>query len=212
MFSGIVTGIGRIVGVERLGPTAAYGVRVAVESPFGFLTGARVGDSIALSGACMTVTALDPAAPERFTVEVSAESLARTHGLDRDGRRVNLERALRASDRLDGHLASGHVDGVGRVAVVETVGESTRLSVDAPPELAPFLARKGSIAVDGVSLTVNTVEDREGTCRFAVNVIAHTASVTTLGALASGDAVHLEVDTVARYVERMLGLADNRSA
>ena len=190
------------------GPARA--VRKVTSKPLGFLDGARVGDSIALSGACMTVTALDPAAQERFTVEIAAESLARTHGLDRDGRRLNLERALRASDRLDGHLASGHVDGVGRVAGVEAVGESIRISVDAPPELARFLARKGSIAVDGVSLTVNTVEDREAACRFAVNVIAHTASVTTLGALGPGDTVHLEVDTVARYVERMLGLAENR--
>lgn len=211
MFSGIVTGVGRIGRVERLGATADHGVRVAVEAPAGFLAEARVGDSIALSGACMTVTALDAAAPDRFHVEISAESLARTHGLDREGRRVNLERALRASDRLDGHLASGHVDGTGRVAAAEPVGESVRLSIDAPVELARFLARKGSVAVDGVSLTVNAVEDRGGACRFTVNVIAHTAAVTTLGALAPGDTVHLEVDTVARYVERMLGLSTPRA-
>lgn len=210
MFSGIVTGIGRIGRVDRLGSSADHGVRIAIETPQGFLGGVGVGDSIALSGACMTVTALDASTTDGFTVEVSAESLARTHGLDREGRRVNLERALRASDRLDGHLASGHVDGTGRVAGVETVGESTRLSIDAPVELARFLARKGSIAVDGVSLTVNDVEDRDGVCRFAVNVIAHTARVTTLGELVTGDTVHLEVDTVARYVERMLGLVDNR--
>ena len=143
MFSGIVTGIGRIARVERLGPTAGHGVRVAIDAPAGFLAGAGLGDSIALSGACMTVTALDPQAPDRFTVEISAESLSLTHGLDREGRGVNLERALRASDRLDGHLASGHVDGVGRVVGMEAVGESWRLSIDAPAGLARFLARKG---------------------------------------------------------------------
>jgi riboflavin synthase len=156
----------------------------------------------------MTVVALD-AARDRFDVEVSAASLAATSGLERPGE-VNLEKALRAGDRLDGHLVSGHVDGVGNVTRFAPAGESWRLAVAAPQALARFLALKGSVAVDGVSLTVNEVADGENACEFAVNLIAHTVAHTTLHRLAVGDRVNLEVDLIARYVERMLAGAADR--
>ena len=202
MFTGIVSGIGRIVDVQSLGSDASFGKALSIETPAGYLDGVAVGDSIALAGACMTVTSLD-AGSGRFRVEVSAESLARTAGLDRPGD-VNLEKALRAGDRLDGHLVSGHVDGVGRVTAFERFGESWLLRVEAPATLARFLALKGSIAVDGVSLTVNAVVDGLEVCEFAVNLIPHTVAQTTLRHLVPGRAVNLEVDTIARYVERML--------
>lgn len=202
MFTGIVSGIGRIVEAQSLGSDASFGKALSIEAPAGYLDGVAVGDSIALAGACMTVTSLDGSGG-RFRVEVSAESLARTAGLDGPGE-VNLEKALRAGDRLDGHLVSGHVDGVGRVSAFERVGESWLLRVEAPAALARFLALKGSIAVDGVSLTVNAVVDGIQACEFAVNLIPHTVAQTTLRQLAPGRAVNLEVDTIARYVERML--------
>lgn len=213
MFTGIVSGIGRIVASESLGSDAGFGTGLTIEAPAGYLDGVAIGDSIALAGACMTVVWLD-AASSRFRVEVSAESRARTTGLGTAGE-VNLEKALRAGDRLDGHLVSGHVDGTGAVTAFERVGESWRLQVAAPPTLARFLALKGSVAVDGVSLTVNAVEDRaEGRagggpmpCEFSVNLIPHTVARTTLRNLAPGREVNLEVDTIARYVERMLATA-----
>ena len=164
---------------------------------------AQLGDSIALNGACMTLTSFDAAAG-RFTIEVSAESLDKTAGLDTTGP-VNLEQALRANDRLGGHLVSGHVDGVGRVTHFAPVGESWELRVLAPAALARFLAVKGSITVNGVSLTVNRVDDRPDGCEFAINLIAHTLQATTLGGLNVGGRVNLEIDLIARYVERMLG-------
>ena len=209
MFTGIVSGVGRIVEARPLGNGAGFGRAVSVAVPPGYLGDVDVGDSIALSGACMTVLEID-AAHERFSVEVSAESLARTAGLGEPGE-VNLEKSLRAESRLDGHLVSGHVDAVGRVSGFARVGESWRLEIAAPAELAPFLARKGSVAVDGVSLTVNGVVDNaDGGCRFDVNLIAHTAAHTTLGRLAVGRPVNLEVDPIARYVERMLAVMQRR--
>ena len=205
MFTGIVSAVGRIAQVESLGAEAGFGKRLSLIAPADFLEAVRIGDSIALAGACMTVTRLDPSGAG-FTVDVSAESLARTAGLAEPGE-VNLERALRAGDRLDGHLVSGHVDGIGRVVQFEPVGESWRLRVTAPRELARFLALKGSIAVDGVSLTVNEVADSAAGCDFGVNVIAHTIGQTTLRSLAVGRTVNLEVDLIARYVERMLASA-----
>ena len=210
MFTGIVSGVGRIVEGRPLGSDASFGTALTIAAPAGYLDGVAIGDSIALAGACMTVTSLD-AASSRFQVDVSAESLAHTHGLHGPGE-VNLEKALRAGDRLDGHLVSGHVDGVGTVSLFERVGESWQLRVCAPEALARFLALKGSIAVDGVSLTVNAVVDRPadlavdlpGTCEFSVNLIPHTVAQTTLRHLAPGRKVNLEVDTIARYVERML--------
>jgi riboflavin synthase len=205
MFTGIVSGVGRIVETRPLGPGAQFGKAISIEAPPGYLDGVAAGDSIALSGACMTVVSLD-AARRRFSVEVSAESLARTAGLAEAGE-INLEKALRADGRLDGHLVSGHVDGVGRVTHFERVGESWELRVEAPPELARFLAVKGSVAVDGVSLTVNRVADLPGGCEISINLIPHTVANTSLRALAPGRRVNLEIDLIARYVERMLGLA-----
>jgi riboflavin synthase len=202
MFTGIVSGIGRIVEVNALGADASFGNALTIEAPAGWLGTTAIGDSIALAGACMTVISID-APHHRFQVEVSAESLAATHGLAATGE-VNLEKALRAGDRLDGHLVSGHVDGVGTVTRFERAGESWLLIVAAPKALARYLALKGSVAVDGVSLTVNRVVDGAGTCEFSVNLIPHTVDHTTLRGLAAGRSVNLEVDQIARYVERML--------
>ena len=205
MFTGIVSGVGRIVEAKALGIGAQFGKMLVIEAPRRFLDDVRVGDSIALSGACMTVISLDAAA-SRFAIEISAESLARTAGLDGPGE-VNLEKAMRADARLDGHLVSGHVDGIGRVSHFAPVGESWALRIEAPASLARFLAVKGSIAVDGVSLTVNRVVDAGEVCEFSVNLIAHTVAETTLRHLAVEKRVNLEIDLIARYVERMLGLA-----
>ena len=202
MFTGIVSGIGLIVDVQALGADASFGKALTIEAPAGWLGTSAIGDSIALAGACMTIVSID-AAHRRFQVEVSAESLAATHGLDGAGE-VNLEKALRAGDRLDGHLVSGHVDGVGTVTRFERAGESWLLEVAAPNILARYLALKGSVAVDGVSLTVNRVADGAAACTFSVNLIPHTVEHTTLRGLAVGRRVNLEVDTIARYVERML--------
>jgi riboflavin synthase len=156
----------------------------------------------------MTVTSLE--LPQRqFTIDISAESLARTTGLAEIGHRLNLEKALRASDRLGGHIVSGHVDGTGQVTHFEQVGESWELRVMAPPELGKYLAYKGSITVNGVSLTVNRVEDSATGCEFSINIIPHTVDNTALGMVAAGTMVNLEIDTVARYVERMLQPSQN---
>lgn len=203
MFTGIISGVGRITQVEALGADAAHGKRLTIEAPAGYLDDVQLGDSIALNGACMTVTTFDAAAG-RFTIDISAESLARTAGLAEPGP-VNLEKALRAHDRLGGHLVSGHVDGLGRVTHFAPVGESWELRVLAPKDLARFLAYKGSITVNGVSLTVNRVDDRADGCEFSINLIPHTIENTTLGTLGLGSAVNLEIDLIARYVERMLG-------
>ena len=205
MFTGIISGVGRIAAVEALGADASHGKRLRIEAPAGYLDDVEVGDSIAINGACMTATTLSTA-PAAFTIDVSAESLARTAGLDATGP-VNLEKAMRASDRLDGHMVSGHVDGIGRVVHFAAVGESWELRIVAPVELARFLATKGSITVNGVSLTVNRVADRSGAdagCEFSINLIPHTLAHTTLGTLSVGSSVNLEVDLIARYVERML--------
>jgi riboflavin synthase len=201
MFTGIISGVGRIAQVADLGAGGSYGKRLTIEVPAGYLDDVGLGDSIALNGACMTVTSLDVAA-RRFTIDVSAESLARTTGLDACGP-VNLEKALRANDRLGGHLVSGHVDGIGDVVRFEPVGESWELVVRAPRELARYLAYKGSVAVHGVSLTVNAVADRDDGAHIRINLIPHTVAHTTLGTLAAGARVNLEIDLIARYVERM---------
>ncbi|MFY9476087.1 MAG: riboflavin synthase [Aquabacterium sp.] len=203
MFTGIITGVGQIVDTQALGADASHGRRLTVQAPAGYLEDVGLGDSIAHNGACMTVTQFD-AATGRYTIDVSAESLARTAGLDGLGR-VNLEKALRANARLDGHLVSGHVDGVGQVVSFQPVGESWELRIAAPQSLARFLAYKGSITVNGVSLTVNSVADQpDGQAVFSINLIPHTVENTALGDLAAGVRVNLEVDLIARYVERML--------
>jgi riboflavin synthase len=205
MFTGIVTGIGQIISVEPLGSDASYGKRLTLQAPPGTLDDAQRGDSIALNGACMTLTSVDTGAG-RFTIDISAESLAKTSGLDRPGA-VNLEKALRANDRLGGHLVSGHVDGIGHVTHFAPLGESWELRVLAPAALARFLAIKGSITVNGVSLTVNRVSDGAEGCEFSINLIPHTLQGTTLGSLETGQRVNLEIDLIARYVERMMSLA-----
>ncbi|MCA3219537.1 MAG: riboflavin synthase [Burkholderiales bacterium] len=203
MFTGIVQGVGRIVRSEALG----FGRRLTIHAPKLGLDDVRVGDSIAVNGACMTVTSK---AAIEFTIDVSAESLSKTAGLDAQGA-VNLEKSMRLGDRVDGHLVSGHVDGTGTVAVMEQRGESWLLIVEAPATLARYFAYKGSVTVNGVSLTVNQVEDvlrgaeRTG-CRIWINLIPHTVAVTTLAQLRPGDRVNLEVDMLVRYVERMLAL------
>ena len=203
MFTGIITGVGQIVDSQPLGADATHGRRLTLQTPAGYLEGVGLGDSIAINGACMTVTSFD-VATGRFTIDVSAESLARTVGLDTLGA-VNMEQALRTHDRLGGHLVTGHVDGVGDVTVFEPVGESWLLRIRAPRALAPFLAYKGSITVNGVSLTVNQIEDAaDGTTQFSINLIPHTIENTALGTLKAGSKVNLEVDLIARYVERML--------
>ena len=203
MFTGIITGVGRIAALHDLGSSLNHGKRLTLEAPPGYLDDVGLGDSIALNGACMTVTSLDLPG-QRFTIDISAESLARTTGLAQAGRRINLEKALRAHDRLGGHIVSGHVDGVGTVTRFAQVGESWELRILAPTELGKYLAYKGSITVNGVSLTVNQVADSAAGCEFSINLIPHTVENTALGELTDGSRVNLEIDTVARYVERML--------
>jgi riboflavin synthase len=204
MFTGIITAVGRIAQVEPLGPGSAHGRRLTVETPAGWLGDTQLGDSIAINGACMTVVTLAPGGTG-FTVEVSAESLARTAGLDQPGL-ANLEQSLRAHDKLGGHLVSGHVDGVGRVTHFAPVGESWELRILAPRDLGRFVARKGSVAVNGVSLTVNRVDDLPEGCEFSINLIPHTVAHTNLHTLHVRSRVNLEIDLIARYVERMLAL------
>jgi riboflavin synthase len=163
------------------------------------LSDVALGDSIAIQGVCHTVVAFDA---KGFEVDTSAATLAVTTGLEA-GRAVNLEKSLRLADRLGGHLVQGHVDGVATVAAFDDLGGSRRLAIEVDPALAPYIARKGSVAIDGVSLTVNAVQGP----RFEVNVIPHTLAVTTLGALAPGAKVNVEVDLLARYVERLANAA-----
>jgi len=199
MFTGIVAAVGRIERVDSLG--AAAGVRLTVDAGPLDLADVAIGDSIAIQGACMTVVSVEG---RRFSVEVSLESLDKTVGLAQPGE-VNLEKALRLADRLGGHLVSGHVDGLGEVVAFEPVGESWRLDVGVPPGLAKYLAYKGSVTVNGTSLTVNSVTDLPGgACDVSINLIPHTIEATTLKHLRPGARVNLEIDLIARYVERML--------
>lgn len=202
MFTGIITGIGRITAVQSLGESPTHGRRLTIQAPTGYLDDVGLGDSIALNGACMTVTTLQPD-QNRFTIDISAESLGKTAGLDSTGT-INLEKALRANDRLGGHLVSGHVDGIGSVAHFAQVGESWELRVLAPASLAKYLAYKGSITINGVSLTVNRVADLPNGCEVSINLIPHTVENTALHTLKNGSVVNLEIDLIARYVERML--------
>ena len=208
MFTGIITGMGQIAAVQALGDTAAHGKRLVITPPAGYLDDVGLGDSIALNGACMTVTTLSPDT-RQFTVDISAESLLKTTGLDTPGP-INMEKALRANDRLGGHLVSGHVDGIGEVMHFAQVGESWELRVLAPRDLARYLAYKGSITINGVSLTVNRIADLAGGCEASINLIPHTVQNTALGHLCVGSKVNLEIDLIARYVERMLGNQPSR--
>jgi riboflavin synthase len=198
MFTGIIQAVGRIERVER----RERGVRVTVHAAPIDAADLKVGDSIAVNGCCLTMAAIDGT---RFEADLSEETLARTANLDRSGP-VNLELAMALGDRIGGHLVSGHVDAVGTVVGLTNAGDSRELRVRAPRSLAPCLAFKGSLAVDGVSLTINRVEDFEQGCDVTINLIPHTLGATTLGQLSIGQRVNLEVDPLARYAERMVSL------
>jgi riboflavin synthase len=207
MFTGIIAAVGKIKSVQPLEGGANAGVRLDIDAGGLPLADVALGDSIAINGACMTVVEKTDSA---FSVDVSRESLNRTVGLDTTTE-VNLEKALTLAERLGGHMVSGHVDGLGTVHKFEAVGESWELVIEAPQELAKYLAYKGSVVVNGVSLTVNRVDDlgpaAEQGCRFSINLIPHTIAVTTLKHLKAGVRVNLEIDLIARYVERMLSLS-----
>jgi len=198
MFSGIIADVGRITeATDRDG-----GLRLVISTGDLDLGDVLQGDSIAVNGICLTVIAQTA---DTFTVEVSRETLDCTVGLDMPDEPVNLEKALRLADRLGGHLVSGHVDGVGEVVAFTDLGESWKLAVRAPQALGKFIATKGSIAINGVSLTVNRVlDDESGASEFSVNLIPHTLVQTNLKNLRAGTRVNLEVDLIARYVERMM--------
>ena len=200
MFTGIITDIGTIARVERRGD-----LRIVIDSGYD-MGSVDLGASIACSGVCLTVVDKAPAgAPGWFAVDVSGESVSRTApAMWAEGHRLNLERALKVGDELGGHIVTGHVDGIGTVVEVRADGDSHRIEIAAPQAIAPYLAAKGSITIDGVSLTVNDVADQpDGQVRFAINIIPHTAALTTLGALGAGDRVNLEIDILARYLGRM---------
>ncbi len=203
MFTGIVAAVGRISAITPLGTGLDAGVRLTVHAGGLPLQDVAIGDSIAINGACMTVT---DKTEHDFCVDVSRESLNCTVGLDQEGE-VNLEKALTLAERLGGHLVSGHVDGQGTVTHFAAIGESWRLDIRAPLALARYLAYKGSVVVNGVSLTVNSVSDQADGCVISINLIPHTIAVTTLKHLVPGARVNLEVDLIARYVERMLSLS-----
>jgi riboflavin synthase len=202
MFTGIVTAVGTIREVRERGD-----LRVVIACPYD-PAGIAIGASIACSGACLTVVDRGGTAGDAwFAVDVSGETVScSAPDMWTANRRLNLEQALRLGDELGGHIVTGHVDGVGQIAAREEIGGSLHLTVNCPEELAPFIAPKGSVTVDGVSLTVNVVEDLPGGTRFHLNIIPHTAEVTTLGALQPGDAVNLEIDVLARYLQRMQSL------
>ena len=196
MFTGIITDIGRVLAHQERGD-----LRLRIGCSYE-MDGVALGASIACSGVCLTV--VDKGA-DWFAVDVSAETRARTApGLWQEGARLNLERALRVGDELGGHIVTGHVDGIGAVVAVEPIGDSRAVTIAAGPEVAPFVAAKGSICIDGVSLTVNAVEPLAEGVRFGINLIPHTAEHTTLGALSAGHEVNLEIDLIARYLQRMM--------
>ncbi len=204
MFTGIIQAVGKVREPEKLG----NGVRLTIHAPDLGLEDVKVGDSIAVNGACMTVI---EKTDTDFKVDVSAESLSKTTGLNTFGE-VNLEKAMRLGDRVDGHLVSGHVDGVGLVESMEPVAESWRLVIRAPRMLSPYLAYKGSITVNGVSLTINKAEDTAMDTLVTINLIPHTVQVTTLKNLRAQSEVNLEIDTIARYVERMVSLQNDEDS
>ena len=203
MFTGIVTALGIIREVRQTGDLHAV-----IACPFD-PAGIAMGASIACSGTCLTVVDKGGVTGDAwFAVDISGETVARTvPGRWETGRTINLEPALKLGEELGGHIVTGHVDGVGTIVSVTPQGDSRRIVISAPAELAPYLAPKGSITVDGVSLTVNEVADQaDGACHFNLNIIPHTAEVTTLGALTAGDYVNLEIDVLARYLRRMQSL------
>jgi riboflavin synthase len=199
MFTGIVQDVGTLrSAAPRVAGETRADWRVTVAAPTLDLQRCRVGDSIAVAGICLTIVALEPGS---FSADVSQETLRVTTATHwRAGVRVNLEAALRAGDALGGHLVSGHVDGVAAVVGIAAAGQSRLLQIEAPADLARYIARKGSVALDGVSLTVNRVSGQ----RFDVNLIPHTLAATTLGGLQAGNSLNIEVDVMARYAERLL--------
>lgn len=199
MFTGIISDVGTIDRVETRGD-----MRIVVRTGYD-MSSVDLGASIACSGVCLTVVDKSAAVAQGwFAADVSGETVSRTAAEQwTAGHRLNLERALKLGEELGGHIVTGHVDGVGRVVGVCPEGDSRRIGIAVPPELAPFVAAKGSVTVDGVSLTVNEVADRPDETHFAVNVIPHTQAMTTLGVLAEGQAVNIEIDVLARYLKRM---------
>jgi riboflavin synthase len=200
MFTGIVAAIGAVIEVTPLSDQADAGLRLTIDAGDLALDDVALGDSIALNGACMTVVSQ---CGQQFCVDISRESLNLTTGLDQPGP-INLEKALTLSDRLGGHLVAGHIDGIGAVVKFMPVNESVELVIAAPKRLAKYVAHKGSVVVNGVSLTINQVTDFPEHCEFSINLIPHTLQVTTLQYLQAGAKVNLEIDLIARYVERML--------
>jgi riboflavin synthase len=199
----VFTGIIETTGIIEKADVSAANTQLTINAPRLGLHNVAIGDSISVSGCCLTVVAKTP---ETFTVDVSQETLSLTHGLVQ-GAEVNLEKSLRFGDRLGGHLVSGHVDGVGTVTTMDDLGASWQLQIEAPNEMAKFVARKGSVTVNGISLTVNSVKDlSNGNAVFDINIIPHTHQVTTIRLLRKGSKVNLEIDLVARYLERMLGV------
>lgn len=196
MFTGIITDIGTILSAEQRGD-----LRLVVRTDYD-MDSVTIGASIACSGVCLTVV---EKAEGQFGVDASAETVSRTaSGMWTAGNRLNLERALKVGDELGGHIVTGHVDGVGQIVASEEVGDSWKVTIEAPAALAPYIAAKGSITVDGVSLTVNEVADQaDGSAHFTLNIIPHTAAMTTLNTLAVGREVNLEIDVLARYLKRM---------
>lgn len=191
MFTGIVTDLGEIVALENTGDLRAR-IRCGYD-----MTTVEIGASIAHAGVCLTVIATGA---DWYEVQISAETVSKTNlGGWTVGKRINLERALKVGDELGGHIVSGHVDGVAEITALRDEGESTRFSFRAPEALAKYIAPKGSVALDGASLTVNEVDG----CSFGINIIPHTKAVTTFGAAKVGDKVNLEIDTLARYVARL---------
>ena len=196
MFTGIITDVGRVRAAEQRGD-----LRLTVGCGFD-MAGVDLGASIACSGVCLTV--IDKG-PDWFAVDVSAETISRTAaGVWEEGAKLNLERSLRLGDELGGHIVTGHVDGVGEVESVAQVGDSTRVAIIGPPEVAQYIATKGSVALDGVSLTVNEVEPLTEGVRFVVNIIPHTAEQTSFAELQAGRKVNIEIDILARYIGRMM--------
>ena len=198
MFTGII----ETTGIIEKADVSTANTQLTINAPCLGLHNVAIGDSISVSGCCLTVVAKTA---ETFTVDVSQETLSLTHGLVQ-GAEVNLEKSLRFGDRLGGHLVSGHVDGVGTVTTMDDLGASWHLQIEAPNEMAKFVARKGSVTVNGISLTVNSVKDLpNGNAVFDINIIPHTFQLTTIRLLRKGSKVNLEIDLVARYLERMLG-------
>jgi riboflavin synthase len=201
MFTGIIEGLGAIAAIRPSG----QGRRLSVDADFE-LSGSKIGDSISVSGACLTAVRI---AGRRFDADVSPETTAKTtFGAARVGERVNLERAMRLSDRIDGHLVSGHIDGTGVIESREAVGNVLVVTIGVPEELARFMIVKGSVAVDGISLTINTLEPG----RFSVCIIPHTAGLTTVGFKPKGERVNIEADMIGKYVERFLSARQGPAA